>query len=695
MFINNYNLVFTGHFLVVKYETIEEKLQRAKASGSTIKLSYKTIAFTGSAKAGKTSFLNLLYQKNFESVYHSTGVAESQQVICSQKLRLRPFVAGNSPKWISLSHQTMLRQLNRYLHVQLESGNEPFYPEQLVKKDDSAHEQSKCSVEDDILSAQYYFFSSETIAGDIWNIFNLLDTGGQPEYINLLPAVSRSISVTFIVLNMSGGEKSLDEPVLVAHSEDGMQSFEPYHLEITNLEFIKRLMASSNNSVIQIKQQEKNRLCQCCIGTHADQVDKKEIEKIEKRLSTLATELNCKSHLWSLNEKILFPVDNTTAGSKNEDPVAEQIRDHIQEVVESGNIHEVPITWFIFLLELQKVSSEQKVYYITYTSAVKICIQGQLCQSEDELQDALKCFHNMGMLHYYHDVPDMKQFIITDHQWFFEKLTILVKLSFKGQIINSEAITKFKKEGLLSKQLFFQIKIGTDIPTECFISLLEYLKIVAPVDTEHYFMPCVLPSYPSPSNDILTKYGKLQQIQLLVQFQQAPLPQGFFCCVAVEIFQSLPKNWLRPMQSTNDTHHTYNNLVTFHTSDTGHSVSLIDRIRYLEIQIRHKEASPAIHHDVKQFVSTTLVKVCNKLQLDSDILQYGFLCGCGQTSEGRHMTMLPQKFDFVPQWIHCKYDKTKITDDHLVWLQPCQVKRIHYFILYSLLYTLIDHTFEN
>jgi len=669
----------------MKSEALEEKLQRAKAGSSTIKLSYTTIAFTGSAKAGKTSFLNLLCHKKFKSVYHSTGVAESQQVLCStQRFEYRPFMCGASPQWISLNHQTMLQQLNRYLNVHLESVSEPKLP---TEKDDKPKEQSKCSVEDDILSA-HYFFSAETIAGDVWNIINLLDTGGQPEYINLLPAVSRSISVNFIVLNMSGGKKSLDEPVLVAHSEDGVQSFEPYCLDITNLDLIKRLMTSSTNSMIQIKQQKKDELYHCFIGTHSDQVNEKEIAKIERRLNAITSELNCRRKLWSLNEKILFPVDNTTAGSENEDPTVDIIRDRIQEVVNNSNIHEVPVAWFIFLLELQKVSSIKKIKYITYISAIEICIQGQLCQSEDELQDALKCFHNMGLLFYYHDVLGMNQFIITDHQWFFEKLTILVKLSFSGKIINVEAITKYKKEGLLSKQLIRQIDLGTDIPSECFISLLEYLKVVAPVDREHYFMPCVLPSYPSPSYDILTRYGKLQHIQLLAQFEQASLPQGFFCCVVVEIFQSLPANWLLPMQSTNDTHHTYNNLITFHTSDTGHSVTLIDRVRYLEIQIRHKEISAAIHFDVGQFVSTILNSVCHKLQLASSKLQYGFLCCCAQSSE-EHITVLPEKFDSVPQWIHCKYDKTKITDDHLVWLQPCEVPNdvlIQYLMLCNLLF---------
>ena len=51
--------------------------------------------------------------------------------------------------------------------------------------------------------------------GEVLNIITLLDTGGQPEYIHLLPTINIYPTVTFVVHDLS---KSLADQVLVEHS---------------------------------------------------------------------------------------------------------------------------------------------------------------------------------------------------------------------------------------------------------------------------------------------------------------------------------------------------------------------------------------------------------------------------------------------------------------------------------------------
>ena len=82
----------------------------------------------------------------------------------------------------------------------------------------------------------------------MFGIFQLLDSGGQPEFINILPAVSSSIALTFIVFNLS---KNLDDCVHVQHNVYGNPSFKPYHLDCINLELIIHLMVSSKNILIK------------------------------------------------------------------------------------------------------------------------------------------------------------------------------------------------------------------------------------------------------------------------------------------------------------------------------------------------------------------------------------------------------------------------------------------------------------
>ena len=663
-----------------------DKIQEAKSSGLTLKLSYTTIAFTGSAGAGKTNFLNLLYKKNFVPYHNSTGVATSENIISVKQAGI--LGSGKKSQWIEMNHDTMLMQLNSYLLsiTKMPSSSETQTKTQRIInglsklfKSQKPKVAGHCLVESDIATSRKS--RGTPLLGEVWNMINLLDTGGQPEFISLFPAIKTSVALTFIILNMRGGAKSLDEPVLVVHSEDGEQSYDPYHLSMTNLDLVKLLMASSKDSSAKISPPilpnktegiEGNNSYQCYVGTHADKASEKEIESIEKKLEIVAHEFKCEKFLWEHeNNSILFPVDNTTAGSDKEDPIAELIRSRMHELVEKRDIYDVPITWFILLLQIQKITLEQNLSFILYENVVDISQQGGLSKNEREVQSALLFFHMMGILLYYRDVPGMSQYVITDHQWLFDKLTSIVKITFGKSGFTKEAIKKFKYEGILHKSLIHQIKLQTDVQPEHFIYLLVRLKIVAILDEENYFMPCVLPSFTS-SHNILDEYGSLQHSEMIIQFSHGPLPQGFFCFTTVEIIRDTPKNWVLPIQSKIEKRHTYSNLVTFHITDTGHSLSLIDRIGYIEIQIRHKEkTTPSINSRVIKIITDALNKACNHHQLDKKELLFGFYCTCDSTSE-THLAMLPKQFDATPHWINCYYQKMKLTPDHTVWLEVCK-----------------------
>ena len=659
-------------FIVLGKEEMLAKIQEAKNSGLTLNFSYTTIAITGSSAAGKTSFLNLLNRKKFTPHHHSTNVAESKQVVCVNTVGV--VGSGKESQWIDLDHDTMLTQLREYLDAKIRQ-----VPINARLKMHS----TKCQVEDDIARdvSKLRLDKSPTL-GNVWKVVNILDTGGQPELINIFPAISSSIIVTFIVLNMHGGVKGLDKPVKVIHSKHGEHSYEPYHLHYTNLDLIKLLMAFSKDSSIKVKPpllpiQQNSKFTstsyQCYVGTHKDKVSKSEIQTIEDKLCCTADKLKCKELLWESNEKVLFPVDNTTAGTEKEDPTACILRTRIQELVENSSVYDIPITWFLLLLEMQKICLQKKIKFLQYTEVVDICKKAGLIKDEKEVQNALLLFHLMGVLLYYHEVPGMCQYVIIDHQWLFEKLTSLINLTFERKGFDLKAISKFKYEGILNKSLIEQMNLQTDIKTDCFIALLEHLKVIAKIDTENYFMPCVLRSQ-SDTSTILDQYGNLQHVQLLAHFVNNPLPRGFFCSLVVQICQNLPTNWLLPLQSTKQKQHTYNNLITFHTSDTGHSISLIDKIGYLEIQIRHKKTIPAIHYDVQQFLTKIFEAVCSHLQLDYKQLCYGFLCNCTEKmATEHHIVSLPKELDHIPRWIQCPYSTMELKESHLMWLQPQKV----------------------
>ena len=717
------------------------KLEQAKANNETLKVSYTTVLFSGSSGVGKTTLLNKLNKENLNRYHQSTGVAESKHAICIKTTALVESTEGL--QWTNLDYDSMIKYLHKHLHnlkfpvsnltvaslpaeENISSADsdkiihDPQFPlpslttSSLPRNNMSATKENR-EIEVNIAKADLVTVdiakadSSKTPSlGDVWDIINFLDTGGQPEFVNILPAISNSIAITFIVLNLS---KDLDSLVHVQHSINGDLSFEPYDLDCTNLEFIKHLLVSSGNFYRHItpviglesiqRENSQNDSKICYVGTHALNVSETKIQEIDDKLSTIASEFDLHQRsFWSSPKKQLkrlFPIDMFPVDEENErefESIIKHIRNNIKKQVQKRNYNEVPILWFIFLLKLQKLCNMKKVSYISYQEADDVWMEENfqsktklpqsllkdqhksVSREESDVHNILLFFHFMGMLFYYHKVEGLRDYVFIDRQWLFKKLTELVELKFtKGynkEDISAEDLNQFLMEGRLNISIIKNLKINLQgIEPLYFIHLLDHLNVVAPIDLKlnDFFMPCVLPSFPLTSAQKLTEldifYGGIQHVPLLVGFKNSPMHHGYFCHLIVELFRNLPTGWDSLLRSTSRMQHVYNNLITFPTS-SGHAISLFYKIGYLEIQVRHEQSQPTIIHcNVQRELNKTLRKVSDRLQLNKHELCFGFYYNC----EGiQHFAKL-KELTSLTEYIRCGYSYTKVTENHKVWLQ--------------------------
>ena len=699
------------------------KLEQAKANNEILKVSYTTVLFSGSSGVGKTSLLNKLNKENLNRYHTSTGVAKSKHTICIRTTAVIKSIEGMH--WIDLDYDSMISHLNKHLHnlkfpllsLTAVSSSKESTPianatgnENAIKKYNKV-EDNMAKTEVDIAKADLVAVdiakadsSNAPSLGDVWDIINFLDTGGQPEFVNILPAISSSIALTFIVFNLS---KRLDDLVHVEHNVNGDPSFQPYHLDCSNEEFIKRLIVSSENymecipSLKSIQRENGgNDPKMCYVGTHALNVSEKKVKEIDDRLSSIATEfgLHQRSFWCSPKPQLrrLYPIDLFPNDKDKElfEDIIEDIRDNIQKQVQKRNYYEVPITWFIFLLNMQRLCETRNVSYISYQQAIDVWTGENVNDNErgtrsvledqhestsrdnSDVHNILLFFHFMGMLFYYHEVKEIRNFVFIDRQWLFEKLTELVEIKFKRHYnkkdISAEDFEKFTMEGRLNINIITNLKINLQgIQPLYFIYLLNHLNIATPIDLEKndYFMPCVLPSFPliHYSKKIIgfdEIYGTIQHVPLLVGFRNGPMPHGIFCHLIVELLRHLPKGWNPPMLSTSRRRHAYNNFITFFTI-TGHAVSLFYKIGYLEVQVRHEQSQLTIHFDVQNELDKALRKVCDRLHINNEQLCYGFYCKCEDIQHFIKLEMLTSPIEYM----FCDYGKTKVTKDHRVWLQ--------------------------
>ena len=226
---------------------------------------------------------------------------------------------------------------------------------------------------------------------------------------------------------------------------------------------------------------------------------------------------------------------------------------------------------------------------------------------------------------------------------------------------------------------------------EYFIALLVEMNIVAPIMGEDcikdYFIPYILPTYTfqSQCDDFLSQYGSLQGKPFLIQLKSNLLPRGFFCCLAVGMLQKLPKGW-DCLFTQKDTHHTYSNLITFRLQ-SAYSLSLMDKLSYLEVQIRHQKSNYyhqyPIHTKILDILAIALENVCEHLSYNHGRLQYGFHCQCREYDDEHIavLTRLTPPFDYA-LCRHGSVTPTKLEKGHTVWLLEVCIYIAMYMYLY-------------
>ena len=156
---------------------------------------------------------------------------------------------------------------------------------------------------------------------------------------------------------------------------------------------------------------------------------------------------------------------------------------------------------------------------------------------------------------------------------------------------------------------------------------------------------------------------------MLVRFQSGLLPRGLFCSLIVELLQSQSDEW-RPHLSREGTYHTFSNLITFNLPN-AYSLSLFDKMSYLEVQLRHPQGGIqlSVHNKIYLKLVQALIQTCNHLEFEQSRLQYGFLCDCGTTSEN-HIAVIPvvtQSLLFADCSISTVHH-VKLCASHLIWI---------------------------
>ena len=688
-------------FAVNLNKSMIDFMLKARKQNKTLKVRYGRVLFSGSSGAGKTSFYKLLLNRCRSEQHISTGLVQSEQVVAAVKVDVRSRDKHVELYELDIKHEILkLRSL-----LSTMANKKANNPTTNIKSSSSSQSNSElklCDVER-LMAREELVEESEK--SDEMNIFTFMDTGGQPQFISMIPAVNSSAMITFVVHDL---QSSLNDRVKVSHGgEDGEQTFVPYTIGCTNLELIKSLVCFTNNIFLQKKpfleevcetRRKESVSCLSFIGSHLDQVlanntDKEDsIHRIDETLVAMLKDAGLE-HVWMdvhPNYKFLIPVNNLTSEDENDygtHDSARRIRRKLYDKILQQEVYNVPIVWLLLELEIRKKCEGQK--FITYGEIFDLCQEHDLIQKEDDIKNGLRFHHLFGVLLYFDEIPELRDYVFTDYQWLFNNLTAIVYQSYLNCRDNIKVVTEFKWKGFFTESLLHKCELklkhksGSEVDfKQGFIKLLEHLRIIAPLMEKDknnvYFMPsllstcdltnyqCKFPSEVLPENHVICDESEplLVQFKLQDNCSDSPgsFPRGTFCCLIVQLLQD--KLTWRPYWSDNK-QKVFDNLATLLHRPTGQYVTLIDRIFYMEVVMLQDIKNPCntIHYEVKQILKKALDPIGLKLNFYKFYLTFTFICQkC--LNEGKHV-LLQEVSDLT--FDCCHGHSTQKSSKYSVW----------------------------
>ena len=532
----------------------------------------------------------------------------------------------------------------------------------LSKKDAPLLTTAESSIREKLLESE----PSSRIYDSHWHHY--VDSGGQPQFLDVLPLLYRSPSHCIVVIRLSEGLGAKPKVRFYNKGEDVYEL--PDHLVLTNREMIVRSCQIARSIAQATKGKFTPRVF--VIGTHKDKLGffscVKHLKNINEEVAPIYESYNDVLISKSSNE-FIFPVNAMAKGRERKIFTAE-IQQHIKLATEkAGDSISVPMKWLIFHLEIDKGDCVVRMS--------KCCKLGEKLEMDrDKIHLALEFLNQAALVLYYpEDVPDL---VLTKMDPFTNRLSQLIKASFippdTGLVKES---TELRQKGVFKKQFLkgaFKNIEDNLLSDDEFLKLLESLKVAVHIRGDEYFLPSAL-SLDCPPEESFFVSGPTPLA--LLWDEELILPHGFFLTVAVELLTRL-------------------------SSADGYKFELRTDIAQWREEIQVSEAKREIPGVVKLTDRKKWIQVSYSSDRSFCPLVYRHIDGATQRAVKRfqHMGMHPPKVGYIcplciekdhycylsrnRQFVTCSKISSKtgpVTQDILSWMQGKKTIKVLFLVV--------------
>ena len=422
-------------------------------------------------------------------------------------------------------------------------------------------------------------------------LVQITDSGGQPQFHEVLPVFLRRTSAYVFVLKLS---ECLDaHPLVKYYNESGRLVSAPYHAQ-TNQNILKHCIRTMKSYRCTKGTGKPAKII--IIGTHKDKEhecsETREV-KNQKLAEMLLSSFQEEVVYYQLSHReLIFPLNARSPGEE-EQRIGEKIRRLIMTECLPEPV-DIPLGWYGLEISLREIAEALGRDVMSRSECFEATRRLQL--NEESFDAALEYLDELNVICYYPGI--LPGVVFCSPQVPVDKLTEVVEASYElgrgnmGMVLTGEW-QKFRDHGLvtvefLSRECFCKhYAAGLFMPADL-VKLFRKLLILADFSESELFMPCLLRILDD--KDVARHRVSLSSpaapLVLLFPHSGGPL-LGVFCSLMVFLLSAdnrLPSAWKLLLDSSAPAC-LYRNCVVFTIPRYPGTITLIDSFAFFEVHI--------------------------------------------------------------------------------------------------------------
>ena len=506
----------------------------------------------------------------------------------------------------------------------------------------------------------------------------IIDIGGQPQLLELLPRFISEISLGVVVTDLS--QDLADYPIIYFYGSDGKSVGKEIKSSLTNEQIIRMFL-----QMIVSRSTKQKKVNVMIVGTHKDveHKSKETRKKKEKKLKEIVTTFGLEKNIIYTDEthaNIIFAV-NALHPEEEDHATGQKIMEETMNEKHAQGIS-IPLKQHNLELTLKKLSKSKRVAIPIEEVFQHVSHYYKTCES---MKEGLVFLHRSFRIFYFEEFPDI---VFGEPQLLLNFMTRVTVYHIKLTTNPDQAATsngawkQFKEQGIITEDILVDIcNVFDDVLTPSrMIAVMEKLLIACMVGDGEYLMPSLLTALatlPRAEPSLWLRWlpfgigeylsalisGLTSDVTMLLHFPLGLVRFGVYCSTVCELISNY--NWKL-------TGSVSRNRFCFSRPHCPGTVALVDSfdsffIVNLDVPSNFStEFLPNVCSEVHDTLLTVINKVTKELRYSVDQPVVSFIC------ERHRNTPHAAVYDKTYEHLLCTKDNNvinEIQDKHRLWLK--------------------------